>query len=475
MRILFTQRKLEQFAGTEMVTLDLSRSMKKRGHEVVVYCPRPGRISDLMAANGVVTVSKIHDVPWQPDIIHCHHHLPALTAISAFPETPAIYACHGVRPWVEQPPIHPQIQRYVAVSGKMAAYISSKHGIAESDIRIVPNFIDTERFSAVRQPLNEIPKKAVLFGQRFSQQDVTLLELACESHGIELEKVGPAYGNPRSNPELFLPDYDIAFAIGRSAVEAMACGCAVIPIMPHLAGNIVTAENFDSWKDKNFSPRFFTGADKISESWFAQQLAQYNPESTSLVTEKIRNAFSLEQCVEHFEALYDEVRDRPPRGDVRKALVLQLEKLAKEADETWEEQQRVDIESTGRLALLEYQSSAIRDAQKRVRRHLKEVLLKVGAETIKNRDKNWMAQIDTSGLFDRDWYLRKYPDVAAHGADPLEHYLTRGIYENRDPLPVYKNNAKHAPNANSDGLGLHALEQIVLRSMILALHLQGSR
>ena len=26
-------------------------------------------------------------------------------------------------------------------------------------------------------------------------------------------------------------------------------------------------------------------------------------------------------------------------------------------------------------------------------------------------------------LFDVDWYLRTYPDVAASGGDPLAHYL----------------------------------------------------
>ena len=41
--------------------------------------------------------------------------------------------------------------------------------------------------------------------------------------------------------------------------------------------------------------------------------------------------------------------------------------------------------------------------------------------------------IVASGLFDPQWYLKQYPDVAAAGLDPLDHYLTAGGYEGRNP------------------------------------------
>jgi O-antigen biosynthesis protein len=42
-----------------------------------------------------------------------------------------------------------------------------------------------------------------------------------------------------------------------------------------------------------------------------------------------------------------------------------------------------------------------------------------------------------SGLFDRNWYLAHYPDVAAAGMDPVRHYLLHGAYEGRDPGPDF--------------------------------------
>ncbi len=40
-------------------------------------------------------------------------------------------------------------------------------------------------------------------------------------------------------------------------------------------------------------------------------------------------------------------------------------------------------------------------------------------------------------LFDADWYLQTYPDVAQAGLNPLRHYLEHGAAEGRDPSPLF--------------------------------------
>lgn len=42
-----------------------------------------------------------------------------------------------------------------------------------------------------------------------------------------------------------------------------------------------------------------------------------------------------------------------------------------------------------------------------------------------------------SRLFREDFYLSANPDVAADGVDPLQHYMTRGWLEGRDPNPLF--------------------------------------
>lgn len=46
-------------------------------------------------------------------------------------------------------------------------------------------------------------------------------------------------------------------------------------------------------------------------------------------------------------------------------------------------------------------------------------------------------RIAASGAFDAAWYLRRYPDVAAAGIDPLRHYVESGCREGRFPNPIF--------------------------------------
>ena len=48
-----------------------------------------------------------------------------------------------------------------------------------------------------------------------------------------------------------------------------------------------------------------------------------------------------------------------------------------------------------------------------------------------------LAALAVSGLFDSRWYRANYPDVAAAGVDPFEHYTTQGWREGRSPGPAF--------------------------------------
>jgi hypothetical protein len=48
-----------------------------------------------------------------------------------------------------------------------------------------------------------------------------------------------------------------------------------------------------------------------------------------------------------------------------------------------------------------------------------------------------LAVIAASGVIDAEWYLRRNPDVAEAGAEPLLHYVRQGWREGRDPGPHF--------------------------------------
>ena len=62
--------------------------------------------------------------------------------------------------------------------------------------------------------------------------------------------------------------------------------------------------------------------------------------------------------------------------------------------------------------------------------------------------------IEKSGLFDREYYLREYPEVAQSGLDPITHFITIGAKEGKNPSPYFDTvyyaaqmDGGHAPEA----------------------------
>jgi hypothetical protein len=52
------------------------------------------------------------------------------------------------------------------------------------------------------------------------------------------------------------------------------------------------------------------------------------------------------------------------------------------------------------------------------------------------RSEEWIL-LNQSWLFDGDWYLKRYPDVAQAAWEPVEHYLSFGAKEHRNPSPFF--------------------------------------
>lgn len=48
-----------------------------------------------------------------------------------------------------------------------------------------------------------------------------------------------------------------------------------------------------------------------------------------------------------------------------------------------------------------------------------------------------LERVRASGLFDAEWYLKRYPDVAAAGVDPLMHFVRHGDAQGRSPGPLF--------------------------------------
>jgi len=311
---------------------DLAIGLLKRGHEPIAYSTRLGEVARDIRAAGVLATDDLDTMVGRPDIIHGHHHLDTMTALLRLPSTPAIYVCHGSTPWEEAAPRFPRILRYVAVDHACRDRLVIEHAIPPDRIRVILNFVDLERFKP-RAQLPPNPRRALIFSNQANEETHTgAVRLACERAGITLNVVGKAVGNVCVEPESLLGNYDIVFAKGRAALEALAVGAAVVLCDAAGAGPMVTTQNVAELRPLNFGIRALR--EPLSPEVISQAMARYDPIDAATVSAFIRANAGRDAVIGELVSLYQEVIDEHRRSsnqDVvaeQKAVAAYLRELA---------------------------------------------------------------------------------------------------------------------------------------------------
>jgi len=241
----------------------------------------------------------------KPDIIHGNSPIETAAAILRHPTAPALFVCHGWGSRDAFPPKLASIVRYVAVSEHARDELIIFHGIPESNITLHHNPVDLERFPK-RGPLPDAPKRALVFSNTLTEANhLKEIRNICAQAGISLDVVGLGMGTARNDPESILQDYDLVFAKGRAALEALATGCAVILCDAEEAGEMVTCENYDLLRLRNFGLR--TMQIPALAQTLATQLKRYSPASAAAVMERVRKTEGLVEATSALVELYNSV------------------------------------------------------------------------------------------------------------------------------------------------------------------------
>jgi hypothetical protein len=225
-----------------------------------------------------------------------------MTALAHFPGVPAVYVCHGWLPWQEAPPSHPRLLRYVAVDDTVLDRLVIESGIDPARVQTLYNFVDLTRF-VQRGPLPAKPRRALVYNSRATEENFGgVVREACRAGGIEVDVLGYGADRPVREPEQLLVQYDVVFARARSALEAMAVGCAVIVSDPGGIAGLVTTKNFDAMRGRNFGVRTLTKP--VSRDLLAAEIVSIDAEDAQRVCARVRAEADLERVVDAYEELY---------------------------------------------------------------------------------------------------------------------------------------------------------------------------
>lgn len=305
LRVLITNITLRSRTGTETAVRDLALALKSIGHHPIVYTPRPGEIAREIEASGVPVHSRLKDIRPEPDIVHGHHTVETVKAMLYFRKAPGIFVCHDRFSWHDIPPGLSKIRRYVAVDLNTRERLLNAPWIPKESVRVILNWVDTERFTP-RPPLPDFPRRALVFSNYAGPNThLDAVREACRSLGIELDVVGSRSGNPVARPESVLGDYDLVFAKARCAIEAMACGTAVILCDTRGLGPMVATHNARRLRPWNFGMRCLDRP--LDASAVKEEIRRYDPEDAASVSAYIREEASLSRAVKEYSALYGEV------------------------------------------------------------------------------------------------------------------------------------------------------------------------
>ena len=321
LRILLMNWSLAGRGGTESMIRDVAIGLRARDHSPLVYSPSPGPIAREIEAAGIPVVDDLSRLGDEPDVIHAQHFFTTGEALIRFPRTPAIHVCHGWSPIQERPPRFPQIHRYVAVSDCTRDNVVNREGIAPERTLILPNAIDLKRVPERPTPLPARIRRALAFTSSGHAAILPVLRGACEARGIEFVAFGLDRDEPM--PEKTLVNFDLVFATGRSAIEALCAGCAVITCDLNGVGGLVTPDTYEVFRRHNFALRSLTSP--VTPRVVEAALDRYDKASAEAIHKRIRNDADLEMYLDRLIAIYraaiEDQRTNPPReGDIRAAV-----------------------------------------------------------------------------------------------------------------------------------------------------------
>lgn len=312
MKILIVNATLATLTGTETYVRDLAIGFLRRGHTPIVYTPELGEIARQLRLATVPVVDDLNNVGVTPDVIHGNHNTELMSALLHFPDVPAVFFCHSWTDWISFPPAHPRILVYVAVDETCRDRLLYEHAIPEHKLRVSLNSVDLERFKP-RPPLPNKPQRALIFSNGANQwTHLPAVKEACAQAGIALDVIGAGENAENSNPETVLGNYDLVFAKGRCALEAMIVGAAVILCDARGCGPLVTTGEIEKLRHQNFGVRTLT--EPAAADLLLREIARYNANNASEVSRLLRVSSGLDTAIGEVLAAYTDAIDEFRKG-----------------------------------------------------------------------------------------------------------------------------------------------------------------
>lgn len=306
--VLFSSGVMARRTGTEIWVEENALALVRRGWRAQVLAGTLGPLAEHLAQAGIPVSTTPAALPFRPDVILGSFTIEMLRALAAFPGVPALWLQHDGRAGLQHPFHHPRLVGYAGVDDFCRERIQTALHLPPESVAWLPNRVNLERFQARTTPLPATPRCAAIFSNQAKPgRSIATIHAACAQRGIDLDVWGEQSGRPLANPAAALPAYDLVFAKARCALEALACGCAVV-LCDELGGlgPLVTVRDWPRLRRWNLGQRVLGG--EITIDHLLDRIASYDANDTTALTAIVRRECDLHAGVDQLEQWLDQAR-----------------------------------------------------------------------------------------------------------------------------------------------------------------------
>ena len=315
-------------AGTETWTETLAKEFKRLGHDVTLYSPVLGIISNKLEEDGIKCMDELKgnqrgistrshaldEAAGDFDVIICSHYHITKNLHMKYPNIPVISTIHGIYHKDEHGenilPGHPvtefRVDRYISVSEEVQDLLLSKYRIKS---KIIRNFFDLDRFKK-RGNLPEKPQTILVNSNNFGKRhDIYKnIKQVAEHYGAMLFGIGYLLKQVYDT-ENIVKFADIVFGAGRSVLEGACMGKIGIVHDLQGTGGVITPGSYKTLRKTNFSGRKWKAKREFlsPREIIAQIDAAWNQKSVDVVYEHIKKNHNVKVAAKEFIKIAEEL------------------------------------------------------------------------------------------------------------------------------------------------------------------------
>ena len=231
------------YTGSEMYVYELSKGLKDKGHNVsIISAHIDGPLSEETKKIGI-PVFNINSPPLNQnfDLIHSQHQPIVQKLLGLFPRTRMVCTIHSEVIAIENPIIHPNIKKYIAIRPEIKNHIIQNFfPLTDKQIEIIYNPIDENRFNQLNVKnegyvlfvgtIDFLRKNTILDLIQYTKNTSQEFIIVGKNYGNYLDKllIEPhvKYFNETKDVEKFVKNCSETSGIlmGRTTIEGWMCG-----------------------------------------------------------------------------------------------------------------------------------------------------------------------------------------------------------------------------------------------------------